>query len=191
MWVFWMWFWPNMMPLLASQKPFVEFARELQTKIPEKYHPYLVNIGSQDSRIIWYSDMRIPRIIDPYELLEKQEGERSLQREMRIVAEEMIEQLRADDPVLMVIDRPHYVRFLIEGREELIKEGREFPETHLWLESEFGPKYEHFVVFGNIQPPWEEPVLDPPSMRLQEALSGEETRPTTQAVPPPGTQPEA
>jgi len=185
MWVFWLWFWPTMMPVMVSGKSYITFARELRAEMPEQYRPYLVQVGGQDSRIIWYSDLRIPRIMDRLELLEKEGGDRSLQREMRIVGREMIAELRADDPVLMIASRPHYVRFMIEGREELIKGGEQFPETYLWLESKCGPKYGRFVIFGNIKPPWPVAELDPPSKRLIEALGGTRdrlvSRPATQS----------
>lgn len=170
MWVAWIWIWAQLMPILASEAPFINIAHQLRDKLPAEYRPALKAIGSQDSRIIWYSDVRFPRIIDQLDLLEMQGGDkRDIVVEEQLVAEEMIRQLEADDPVLMVASRPHYVRFMIEAPRRLREQGRTMPETHLWMQTAFGKKYKHFIVFGNKKPPWPEPELTPPSDRLDAA----------------------
>ncbi len=191
MWCAWFWIWPQLMPLLANEAPFIEFAHQLRDKLPEEYHAGLKQIGSQDSRIIWYSDVRFPRIIDQLDLLEMQGGDkRDLRKEERIVANEMIRQLQGEEPVLFVASRPHYVRFLIEAPRQLAEEGREFPESHLWLQTSIGQRHKHFILFGNNKPPWPEPELTPPSQRLLEAVRERGETPTEQAAPTstPSTQ---
>jgi hypothetical protein len=151
-----------------------------------KKHVY--QVGSQDPRLNWYGDICVPRVIDQLELLDRMGGERSLEREIRMVAEEMVRRLEGDDPVLFLAARPDYVRFLVEAPERLAREGRAFPETHLWLETPCGPKARHLVVFGNREPPWPEPSLSPPSGVLQ--ARGPGPRPETADTQPsqPGRQ---
>lgn len=165
-WAMWLWAWPKVMPVLVSQKPFRDFAAQLNARIPRAYDGALKQIGTQDSRIIWYSDRRFPRIIDQLELLKLEGGQRSLEHEMRLIGEEMVRQLRGEPLVLMVIHRFDYVDFLLKAPEELAKIGETMPPTHLWLQARFGGAARQFVIFGNHPPPWPEPALDPPSDRL-------------------------
>lgn len=163
MWLTWLWAWPKLMPVLASQAPFLNFAEQLHEKIPADLRPYLRNIGSQDARIIWYSDVRVPRIIDQLELLKMQGGRRSLETETRLVAEEMVTQLSGEKPALLLASRVDYMRFLIEAPPEMAQRGKPFPKTYLWLQTGIGKRPDrHFVVFGNKPPPWPEPSLNPP-----------------------------
>ncbi len=189
MWVAWFWIWAQLMPILASEAPFIDMAHQLRDKLPAEYRSCLKAIGSQDSRIIWYSDVRFPRIIDQLELLRMQGGDkRDITVEEELVAEEMIRQLKADDPVLMVASRPHYVRFMIEAPRRLREQGRTMPETHLWLQTSFGKKYKHFIVFGNKEPPWPEPELTPPSDRLDAARAELARTSTSPAATGPSTR---
>lgn len=190
-WGTWLWIWPNLMPILVSQKPFRDFAAQMNARIPRDYDPVIRQIGTQDSRIIWYGDRRFPRIIDQLELLRLQGGQRSLKREMMFIGEEMVKQLRSEQLVLMVIHRFDFIEFKLRGPEELAKRGEEMPPIHLWLQARFGGAARQFLVFGNQPPPWPEPALDPPSERMERqsirdaALRShhEELAPATQPAP--------
>ncbi|MFH1746280.1 MAG: glycosyltransferase family 39 protein [Planctomycetota bacterium] len=184
----WLWAWSQAMPVFVSQRPFLNFAEQLQQRIDPALQDNMRQIGSQDARIIWYSDYRFKRIIDQLELLEMQGGQRSLAREIELIGEEMVNQLAGDKLVLLVASRPHYVDFLIMAPPLLAKRGREMPPAHLWLQSELGAKSRHFVLFSNRPPPWPEPELTPPSERLNAALaqraapaSAPTTQPTSQS----------
>lgn len=174
MWAMWLWVWPGVMPVFVSQRPFLDFARQLHEKIEPGLQADLRQIGSQDARIIWNSNYHFPRIIDQLELLEMQGGRRSLAHEIELVGREMINQLAGDKLVLLVASRPHYIDFLIQAPPRLAEEGRAMPPVHLWLQTALGPKNQHFVIFSNQPPPWPEPELSPPSERLNAALA---TRP--------------
>ncbi len=169
--VAWLWIWPNVMPIFASQKPFIDFATQLRTRLPQEILSggVIRHVGSQDSRVNWYGDVRFPRVIDQLELLERQGGRRSLEFEKRAIAEEMIARLAAPDLYLLAATRFDYVRFQQQGGLELARAGRELPRTYLWLQSQVGPKSRHYVLFGNQPPPWGEPPLTPPSEELQKA----------------------
>ncbi len=186
MWVLWLWIWPQAMPVFVSQRPFINFAQQLQAKIEPQLVPNLRQVGSQDARIIWYSDYRFPRIINQLELLEMQGGRRSLEHEVLLVGEEMVRQLSGDELVLLVASRPYYIDFLISAPPLLAEEGRSMPPVHLWLQSEVGVKTQQFTLFGNRPPPWPEPVLSPPSERLDESRTAE-----TPAMKPPTSAPAA
>lgn len=191
MWAVWLWVWPQVMPVFVSQRPFINFAEQLQARIDPALQESMRQIGSQDPRIIWYSDYRFPRIIDQLELLRMQGGQRSLARETELVGEEMVNQLADDKLVLMVASRPYYVDFLVIAPPLLADQGREMPPVHLWLESGLGANKHHFVLFSNRPPPsWPEPELTPPSKRLQ-AAQGEFSAATVPvgAAPPPDTRP--
>ncbi len=169
MWLTWLWIWAQAMPVFVSQRPFLDFAGQLRERIGPDLRRNLWQIGSQDSRIIWYSDIRFPRIIDQLELLRRQSNRRSLERETELVGREMIDRLSGPDRVLLVASRADYVRFLTEAPARLSAEGRSIPPVHLWLQTRVGPKNRHFVLFGNRPPPWPEPALWPPSQQLQAA----------------------
>lgn len=170
MWTTWLWAWPQLMPILVSQKPYTDFAQQMRT-LAERTPAYLGAdvrfVGFQDSRIIWYGDLRIPRVIDQLELLERQGGRRSRAAEERIIGEEMIRRLEGPEPVLFVVARPEYVRFLRDAPPELERAGRAMPRTYLWVQTRVGDKTKHFVCFGNRPPPWPEPPLTPPSSELR------------------------
>lgn len=193
MWLAWLWIWPTMMPILASEGAFIDFAAQLRDKLPAEYRDDLKQIGSQDARIIWYSDVRFPRIIDQLVLLEMEGGQRSIAEEERLIGGEMVRQLAGDEPVLFVASRPHYVEFMMRAPRELARKGQPFPASYLWLQTDPGPKpYKHFIVFGNKPPPWPEPTLTPPSERLNQARArwAEEratSKPSGSAPVPSGT----
>jgi len=184
MWLSWLWIWPTIMPVFAAQRPFVDFATQLQQKIDPALRDRIRQVGSQDSRIIWYSDVRFPRIIDQLELLRLQGGQRSLERETQLVGHAMADALAGDDPVLLVASRPYFVDFLTLAPAELAALDRHMPPVYIWLQTSLGPKKKHFVLFGNRPPPWPEPALQPPSERLQKYRSAQPaTQPTTASAP--------
>jgi 4-amino-4-deoxy-L-arabinose transferase-like glycosyltransferase len=192
MWALWLWTWPMLMPVLASEAPAIDFATQLRDVLPAEFRPALRYVDSSDPRVVWYSDVRIPRIIDQVELLELQGGERSLERERRLVAERMIDRLRSHKPVLFATFRLVYLQFMIEASRELAARGERLPATYLWLQSHAGPKHKQYVLFGNVPPPWKEPSLDPPSRTLEEAMAEVERtlgESTTRPVGPNGASP--
>ena len=160
MWGMWLWGWPNIMPILMSQRPFIDFAQQIRDKVPAESYANVLYVGSQDSRIIWYGDFRFPRAIDQLELLEEQGGQRSLDYEIRRYGEEMVKHLESDEQVLMVAALFNdYLMFINEAPRELAKSGRSMPPVHLWLQSQYGREDRHFVLFGNRPPPYPEPEL--------------------------------
>jgi 4-amino-4-deoxy-L-arabinose transferase-like glycosyltransferase len=167
MWVTWLWAWPTLGPVLVSQRPFLDFSAQLRAKLDPELLTHVRQIGSQDARIIWYSDYRFPRIIDQLELLRRQQGRRSLRREVELVGEELVNRLAADELALFIAARSDYVTFLLEAPRRLAELGRQMPAAHLWLQTHVGPKNQHFVLFGNRPPPWPEPNLKPPSDRME------------------------
>lgn len=173
MWLTWLWAWPNLMPQLVSQKPFVDFAQQLEAAVPDALRSRVRFVATQDPRIIWHSQFRIPRVVDQLELLELQQGRRSIEREEEIIGERMIEMLSSSEPVLFVASRADYVTFLVKAPPRLAERGRTMPKHHLWLQTRIGPPHKHFVLFGNEAPDWPEPTLDPPSERLRAAQSAE------------------
>ncbi|MCG3137508.1 MAG: Undecaprenyl phosphate-alpha-4-amino-4-deoxy-L-arabinose arabinosyl transferase [Phycisphaerae bacterium] len=152
-WLGWLWGWSTLLPLLVSQAPMREFADLLVRQVPAEQRAQLRWIGSQDSRVIWYSNVRIPRIVDQMELLRRQGGQRSLQREIHLVAEEMITRLGSPEPILLVITREDYDRFMRDAPAELAKQNRTLPPTYIWFESTLGSRKRHLLVFSNQPPP--------------------------------------
>ncbi len=191
MYLMWLWTWPHLMPLVMSQRPFVDFATQLADarRIPPGYRAHLRQIGSQDSRIIWYSDVRFPRLIDQLDLLLEQDGRRDLQYEMRRYGEEMVDELAADDPILMVASLPDYLEFVNEAPPMLAAEGRPLPPLHLWIQTRYGTEDRHYVVFGNKPPRFPESDLHlrPEVLERLQAKGRTYAWPTTW----PATQPAA
>jgi hypothetical protein len=190
MWLAWLWIWPCFMPVISSQAPFKDFAAQLETLTPEQ-QARLRQIAQQDPRIIWYSDVRFPRIIDQLKLLEMVGGKRDLKREIRIVGQEMTRQLERDKLVLLVSSPGDYIMFQADGRVELEREGRQLPQTHVWLIARKGNWTRRYVLFGNQPPPWNEPELPAEMLarlqkrlaRLRDATDGTAPLPATQPVP--------
>lgn len=117
--------------------------------------------GSQDSRLIWYGDLRIPRLIDQLALLEEQRGRggRTLAYEERRYGEEMLRRLRESEPILILAGLPDYLKFRVVAGEELAARGETFPGAYLWLQTRYGHEDKHFVLFGNRPPPYPQPAL--------------------------------
>ncbi len=160
MWVAWLWTWPKLMPILASQAPFKDFAAQLASLAPE-HQPQLRQVAHQDPRYIWYSDVRFPRVIDQLELLETVGGRRDPQREILVLGEEMIEQLQLKNLVLFVASPEHYVFFHAASPVLLALEARNAPKTYVWRTATTGRVDRRYIVFGNRPPPWDEPELPP------------------------------
>jgi len=162
MWLLWLWVWPTLMPVFLSQAPYKDLAAQLRGLAPE-YRAQLQQIAQQDPRIIWYSDVRYPRIIDQLKMLELTGGERSPEKEERIVGEEMVRQLEGNELALFVTHRHDYVLFHRRAPQELAKQDRTMPQTYIWLQARVGRKDRRYLVFGNQAPPWPQPELfDPP-----------------------------
>lgn len=181
MWAVWLYAWPNLAPLLVSQRPFVDFAEQLARQVPAELRPSLRMAGSHDPRIVWYSDIRYPRVIDQLQLLTEQqerirrgeqEHQRTLAYEMRRYGEAMVERLAGEAPCLFVIPFKGYLEFLLGVPPELARAGRPLPPLHLWLQTHYGTYDRHFVLFGNRPPPFHEPVLRVPD-KLRERLRAE------------------
>ena len=175
MWVLWLWVWPKFMPLVMSQRPFIDFAQQLADPriVPPGQHQLLRQIGTQDSRIIWYSGLRFPRLIDQLALLQEQNGRRSLEYEVRRYGQEMIDRLERDEPVLLVAALGDYYLFLRDAPAELAQLGRKIPPHYLWLQTRYGREDTHFVVFGNRPPRFAAPELRiPAKWRARLAATG-------------------
>ncbi|MEP0845910.1 MAG: glycosyltransferase family 39 protein [Phycisphaerae bacterium] len=165
MWALWLWSWPNVLSVVSSQAPSRDFAAQLRT-LPEAYRPALRQVAHQDPRIIWYSDVRFPRVIDQLEMLRNQGGRRSLETEIRLVGERMVELLEGDKPVLFVAAPGDYILFRADAEHELAKTGRTMPNPHLWIVGRVGYDLRRYALFGNIPPPWPEPALPAEIQRL-------------------------
>lgn len=179
MWLTWFWAWPKLMPLMVSDVPHATLAAEMREKLAP-YRARLRNVGQHDPRLVWLSDLRFPRLVDPFELLREQGGRRSLERERRANGEAMVRALRGEELALLVITRVDYISFLIEASHELAEMGESLPPVHLWLQTRHGPQKNHLVVIGNQPPPWPEPPLTPPSERLARELAT--SRPATSSA---------
>jgi hypothetical protein len=170
--VFWLWAWPKMVPLMMSQRPYVEFARRLADPrlIPPGQRRALHNLGSHEPRVIWYGDLRFPRLIDQFELLAEQQGRRSLEYEVQRYGEEIVRRLDANEPVLLVAAFADFWKFLLEAPPRIEADG---PPLHLWLQSRYGTLDRHMVVFGNRAPPGGDvPLVLPERQRRRLADEG-------------------
>lgn len=154
MWAVWLYAWPNVLPKIMSQRPFIDFAGQLANPqlVPPGWRHNIRHIGSQDSRITWYSDVRVPRLIDQLELLQAQEGARDLEWETEQYGRAMIEHLSGDEPILLLATLPDYLMFVNAAPPRLAAEGRPLPPLHLWLQTRYGTEDRHFVLFGNKPP---------------------------------------
>lgn len=174
----WLWIWAKLMPMMASEAAFIDFAHVVRDRLPADQRATMRFVGSQDARIVWYGDIRMPRILDQLELLERQGGKRSLEVEEQLVGEEMVRQLSGEAPVLLMCCRPDYVRFLLEAPRVLAQRGESMPPVHLWLQTPAKyPKKSHFVVFGNEPAPWGPVALTPPSQLLDASRSVSQPEP--------------
>jgi len=173
MWGVWLWAWPRLLPLVESQRAYIDFAHRLHDEIPPEYRPALRSVGFQDPRIVWYSDVRYPRLIDPLQLLREQRGPRRLDYEKRRTVEEIVAALERPAPVLLVARFEEYMELRIQGPPALAAEGRRWPPIRHWLQSRYGDFGRQFVVFGNIPPPFPEPELRLPEKLRARLLAAE------------------
>jgi len=158
MWLSWLWVWPQLMPLLASQQPFKDFAAQLKALAPE-HQVAIKQIAQQDPRYIWYADVRFPRVIDQLELLKEQDGRRDLAYETRRYMEETVRLLESDELCLLVANSNHYGRFMTDLRDRWEDDGNAFPETYVWRQPLSGRPDRRYILFGNRPPPWDEPPV--------------------------------
>jgi 4-amino-4-deoxy-L-arabinose transferase-like glycosyltransferase len=162
-WVAWMWIWSQFMPVMVSQNQSLDFAAQLRDQVPAEAREHIYQIGHQDSRIVWYSDVRFPRVVDQLELLRRQGGERSLAREVQIVGEEVLRKLDGEELALFVIGLRDYQQLVLgEGPKFAERLEMEMPATHVWIATRIGPPKRRYVLFGNQPPPWDEPELPAP-----------------------------
>lgn len=161
MWLAWLYAWPNLAPLLASPAPFVDFATQLRDRLNDEQKAALRQVAHLDPRIIWYSGVQFPHLITPLELLKLEDGRRDLAFETRTVGERMVEALSGDSLALFVANPQDYVQFQVVAPEELAREGRAMPPTHIWFTANMGRLDRRYLLFGNQPPPWPEPELAP------------------------------
>ncbi len=174
MWLAGFWVWSQVMPVAQSQAPFRDFAARLAA-LPVEYRPKLRQIAHQDARVVWYSDVRYPRIIDQLELLKLQGGRRNRERETELVARRMFDELSAPELRLLVSSFEDFVRFHVAGPPALADAARPFPKTYVWITGGVGRPDQRYVVYGNQPPPWPAPaVLVPDGMKpeMRAALPG-------------------
>ena len=171
----WLWAWPMLVPLLNSQATFRDFGEQLRTRLTVEQRDRLRQIAQQDPRVIWYSDVRFPRIIDQLDLLAMQDGQRDLEWETRKVGEQMIAQLEGDELALLVISPLDYLKFMALAPQELAEAGRRMPQSYVWLQASVGRWDRRYLVFANQPPPWTEPeVLLPDKPRALLARARDE-----------------
>lgn len=162
--------WPTLIPLLTSEAPFRDFAVQLRDRLGPEHRSALRQVAQQDSRVIWYSDVRFPRVIDQLELLRRQGGRRDRPTETRMVAEEMVQRLRGEELALFVIEPLVYAAFQIGVHQELAERGEPLPPMHTWLIGRVGRPDHRYVVFGNRPPPWDEPTFALPARMIEGVL---------------------
>ncbi len=175
MWAAWMWIWPVLMPAASSDEAIRDFADQLR-RIPIEHRARLRQIAHQDSRVIWHSDVRYPRVLDQLDLLERQGGERSREKELRLVAEEMLRKLESDELWLFVAHPLDYGLFQARVPVEMALEGRRMPRTYLWVVGRIGRPDHRYLVFGNRPPPWPEPELHPQILQAIERRRAKEAQ---------------
>lgn len=157
----WFWAWPRVMPMMVNPEPYLHLGESLRDKLTDDQHRSLRYVGTQDSRLLWYGDNRIPRLIDQLDLLDEQDGVRNLAWERQRYAEEIIQRLASDEFILMAITVHDYVTLQAAGPVILTAQGREMPANYRWIMPEFGRLDRYVVIVGNQPPAWEEPPLPP------------------------------
>jgi len=175
MWATWLWAWPQVMPVLVSQAAFKDFAAQLR-ELPLEQRAGLQQIAQQDPRIIWYSDVRFGRLLDPLELLERQGGRRNLAFEKEHYARRMIAALEGKQPVLLVASPQDYIEFQAIAPVELAREGRAMPPSYVWRVARVGRLDHRYVLFGNHAPPSPAPDTAWLEARVEKARRAYEER---------------
>ncbi|MBI5863746.1 MAG: glycosyltransferase family 39 protein [Planctomycetes bacterium] len=168
----WLWVWPNLTPIFSSERTYIDFANQLRDKLTPQQQACLFQVAQQDSRVVWYSNVRFPRIIDQLKLLKMQDGRRSVETEERLVALEMINKLKSPELALFVIEPELYIRFHSqEAIDRMRAEGVVRPRTWIWLTGRVGRPDHRYILFGNQPPPWPEPKLALPEKFLNLIVS--------------------
>jgi 4-amino-4-deoxy-L-arabinose transferase-like glycosyltransferase len=166
MYVLWLWTWPHLLPLVMSARPYQDYAAQLQ-QAPRDLLDELRCLGWQDSRVVWYGDLRMPRVVDPFELLREQRGSRSAEYERRRIAEATLTALAGSEPVLLTARYIDFLPLLIEAPPALAREGRTMPPLHVWAQTRVGTEDQQHVLFGNRPPPRPPTGLVVPPERLR------------------------
>ena len=170
-WLTWLWVWPTLMPILGSQLPSLDYAEQLAALTAEQ-RGYLRQVGHHDPRIIWYSNVRYPRLVNQLEMLRMEGGKRNLEWEQRYYIEKMAEALESDEPILLAISPGHYTRFLTKAPLVLAEQGKALPQMYIWLQARKGRVDHQHILFGNTPPPWPEPevrLAENQAARIREA----------------------
>jgi len=160
MWLAWAFAWPALMPVLGTEKPFIDFALQIRDRLTPEQKKALRQVAQQDSRVIWYSDVRYPRVIDQLELLKRQGGKRDQLRERVEIATEMVNGLRSPDLALYVTELESYIVFTEGAGQVLAQRGESLPPYHVWIVGRVGRPDHRMIVFGNQRPPWESPAIE-------------------------------
>jgi 4-amino-4-deoxy-L-arabinose transferase-like glycosyltransferase len=167
MWSAWLWLWPNLMPVMVSQVAFKDIALQMRQRLTPEMRADLYQLGAQDPRVMWYGDIKFPRLINQLDLLALQDGQREHRREVMVYAREILARLRSPERTLLVGTIRDYVDFrsvsAVARRKEI-----NVPASYRWLVTQRGRLDRYTVVFGNQPPPWPEPALP---ARVQERLA--------------------
>lgn len=158
------WTWVFVMPVVRSESADKNFAAQLREAVTEERLPHTAQVGHQNPTIVWYSDVRVPRLIDPMDLLRMQDGQRNLMRERGIYGNTMIDRLNGEEPTLLIIRFGDFRDFLAALPE--LRTAEEYPPMHVWVRTDAGPRSKITYLIGNRPPPWEEPD----ARQLQESL---------------------
>lgn len=149
----WLWAWPRLMPVMASEAGPRDFAAQLASHIPRSEQDDMYQIATHDARVIWYSDFRFPRLIDPLDLLAEQQGRRALTYEHRRYGEEMFKALARPERSLLVMGYAEYALF-VTAVDAAARELREpIPPMYVWLRSRWGHPYKSLLLVSNRPPP--------------------------------------
>jgi 4-amino-4-deoxy-L-arabinose transferase len=155
----WFWTWPRVMPFMVSAEPYIHLGHQLQSRLSDEQRSVLRYVGTQDSRLLWYGDNRLPRLIDQLDLLAEQDGKRDLTWERQRYAQEVIDRLSDDEFILLAITVDDYVLLQGYGPVVLPEQGRRMPHNYRWMMPEFGNLRRYVMIIGNQQPDWDEPPL--------------------------------
>lgn len=155
----WFWAWPRVMPIMVDPEPYVNLGHKLRDTLTDEQHRVLHYVGTQDSRLLWYGDNRIPRLIDQLDLLAEQNGVRDLAWEKQRYAEEIINRLASNEFILLAMTVDDYVTLKAAGPVVLEAQGRQMPPNYRWLMPDFGRLDRYVIIVGNQPPKWDEPPL--------------------------------
>lgn len=168
-WAAWLWGWPMLFPILVSQAGFRDFANQVQQHVPRGQVEQMRQIANHDPRVVWYGDLRFPRLINQLDMLADQHGRRETAYEYQRYGEEIFRQLSGPQPCLLVMGFVEYAMFMTVVNEAAQQLGRAAPEVHVWLRSQYGNPFKSVLLVSNRPPPHREsvPVEIPPGMRAR------------------------